>query len=444
MLLSPPSRNRAGNRGGLPRRAPSLPLLAAGCLLLSGCCLDYDYSVRLPGTREQAGQAMPADPLLVQSYVDAANTSAFEAAQAASLAGSAETSDATDRATAAAESAAAAAAAASTAAQNLAACPEPPPPPALNFLGIRFDSSDKNKRAARAACPTADPCSVPSFSELRKAKAEAVANQEIKDKHGDAQVTPDGGSSNPSEVKFVAAPGALAIRFTAMANLNAFDGIPHALVLIIYQLSDRTYFDQLANNPDGIRSLLAMQATDPSVKSARQMFIQPGASNIMSMDRAEGGRYVALVAGYDRPDPAAAVFVAAYPIGRYAKKNGPLKKSTEMFYPMPLNLQVNLGPNGMNVSQTGEIFHNLEDAEKKAPPKNYPEFPQTTIPSAAPEVCYPSAAGAGAASGYPVFSSPVVSSHPVASGSAVPAGSASAPCYTVGPGNTYTPCPSAR
>ncbi len=422
---------RALKRLPIPRLSLFAPPLAAGCLLMAGCCLDYDYSTRLPGTRDQAGKAMPADPQLVQSYVDAASGSAYAAAEAASLAGSAATPEEADRATAAAESAAAAAAAASTAAQNLAACPAPPPAPALNFLGIRFDASDKQKRAARAACPTADPCSVPSFSELRKAKAEAVANQEIKDKHGDAQIKPDGGSSNPNEVKFVAAPGALAIRFTAMSNLNAFDGIPHALVLIIYQLSDRTYFDQLAGNPDGIRTLLSMQATDPSVKAARQMFIQPGASNIMSLERAEGGRYVALVAGFDRPDPATAVFVASYPIGRYTKKNGALKKSTEMFYPMPLNLQVNLGPNGMNVSQTGEIFHNLEEAEKVPQPKGYEDFPP--LPAAASGQCFPGVSGGGADFAYPVVQ-----------GYSVPTGSASQPCYTLGPGNTYTPCPPAR
>ncbi len=399
---------------------------ALSCLLLAGCCLDYDYSVRLPGTREQAGLAPAADPVYVQSYADAASTSAFQAAEAASLAEAASSPDASSRAAAAAESAAAAAAAAAEAAQNLAASPPPPPPPALNFLGIRFDAADKNKRAARAACPTADPCSVPSFSEIRKAKAEAVANQEIRDKHGDAQIKPDGSSSNPNEVKFVAAPGALALRFTAVGNLNAFDGLPHALVLVIYQLSDRAFFDQLARNSDGIRTLLAMQATDASIKSARQMFIQPGASNYLEMERAEGGRYVALVAGYDRSDPSSSVFVANYPIGRYAKKNGALRKSTEMFYPMPLNLSVNLGPNGMNVSQTGEIYHNLEDAEKTAPPKD-------TRPVYVSGACSPVATAVSGQVG-----------NPVVLGSPPPTGSSSSspPCYSVGPGNSFAPCPS--
>lgn len=234
--------------------------------------------------------------------------------------------------------------------------------PQISLFRLRMDNSEAQRQAALADCPPEDPCAVPSYSELRKAKADAVAQAELKAQGGDTQIKPDGSSSNPVEVKFVASPGALGLEIQADKNLNTIEGLPHALVLVIYHLSDRTAFDQLASNTDGVLKLLEGNPFDASVKSVRQMFIQPGMHNVMTMERSEDGRYIAIVAGYNRPDPASSIFITSYGIGHYTKKNGVMRKSTDMFTPLPLNLRVILGSGVMTVVERGEIYRNVEDS----------------------------------------------------------------------------------
>lgn len=352
-------------------RAISLPCTLLSCLLLSACQVVYDESYRLPGTGQEPAHAgisqMEYDS--VQYLADSASVKAYEASQAASEAAAAmsngeEGSDAAERAAKAAEKAAASAAEAAQAARMVKTqATEPAPVVKKNFFGIRYDDSAANARHVRADCPTADPCTVPSISELRKAKADAIMAAEIKAQGGDTQIKSDGSSSNPSEVKFVASPGALSINLLAEENLNSFDGTPHALVLNIYHLEDRAFFDQLASNSEGVRKLLGRDATDTSIKAVRQLFIQPGTHSVLNIERSENGRYVAIVAGFDSMDPARSIFVSSYGIGHYKQKKGALAKSQDMFSPLPLNLIVHLGPNSMSVSETEELIDNLAQAK---------------------------------------------------------------------------------
>lgn len=231
-----------------------------------------------------------------------------------------------------------------------------------SFIGkFSVDHSQAEARALAEACQT-NPCDQPSHAEVRKAKADAQVEAELKAQGGDLMVKPDGSSSDPTQVKFVAAPGALAMRIAADGKLNEIDGVPHALMLIVYHLSDRTAFDQLTTHPDGLRKLLEGAPFDPSVKGVRQIFVQPGLTGELAMERAEDGRYVALVAGFSDLNTASSVFVTSYSIGSSTKKNGMLQRSTTIFTPRPLNLEVKLGQNSMAVLGVGEIFDNVKNS----------------------------------------------------------------------------------
>ncbi len=226
-----------------------------------------------------------------------------------------------------------------------------------------IDDSAAEAQAIAAACAAPNPCGQPSYAEIRKAKAEAQVAAEAKAAGGDLLKAPDGSSSNPNEVKFVAAPGALAMRIDASQDLNKIDGLPHALVLVIYQLSDRTAFDQLAANPDGIRKLLEGAAFDVSVKSVRQIYIQPGMHSTLALERPEDGKYVAMVAGYNHPTVSSSIFTTSYGLGNYTKKNGLLARSQTIYCPRPLNLIVNLGPSNLSVSASSQaIFDNAQNS----------------------------------------------------------------------------------
>ncbi len=85
------------------------------------------------------------------------------------------------------------------------------------------------------------------------------------------------------------------------SQVNLYDGEPHALHVCVYQLRDPNIFNQLAETPDGISELLQCQLINPSIVNAKvlaRLGIQPAKVLTFTLDRAEGARYLGIVAGY--------------------------------------------------------------------------------------------------------------------------------------------------
>lgn len=93
-------------------------------------------------------------------------------------------------------------------------------------------------------------------------------------------------------------PEAIRLQIQADANLNLHEGKPHTLMICIYQLKRKTGFNYLAEEMDGRYKLLECQPFDNTVASAKRLIIHPGDSLNLLMDRLEGARHLALVAGY--------------------------------------------------------------------------------------------------------------------------------------------------
>jgi type VI secretion system VasD/TssJ family lipoprotein len=81
-------------------------------------------------------------------------------------------------------------------------------------------------------------------------------------------------------------------------NLNLFAGSPHTLILCVYHLRDPNAFHQTVDERDGLVKLLECSRFDPSVTYAKRFVVQPRQQLTETLDRAEGARYVAVVAGY--------------------------------------------------------------------------------------------------------------------------------------------------
>lgn len=230
---------------------------------------------------------------------------------------------------------------------------------------VRLDDGPGIERHERAARRVRDARATPSYRELRQARATAFAEADMTLRGGNTYIRHDGSSSNPGQVKFAAAPGALGLRVEASPYLNAVEQTPTALVLVVYHLSDRGALDKLAETEQGMRRLLEGEFFDSSVRGVRQIFVQPGMCSELALDRAENGRYVALVAGYNRPDARTGLFVVPYGIGEYKKKGETsFHRAVSMFTPLPMNLAVHLGESAMIISETGSIYHNLRDSTR--------------------------------------------------------------------------------
>jgi predicted component of type VI protein secretion system len=98
-------------------------------------------------------------------------------------------------------------------------------------------------------------------------------------------------------------------------ELNPFEQTPHALLAVLYQLSAPNAFNALAKDPAGIRTLLQGTPFDPSVVSADRLFLQPGERRALPLDRAQNGRWLAVVAGYYGLAPGAVTRILELPAG---------------------------------------------------------------------------------------------------------------------------------
>lgn len=148
-------------------------------------------------------------------------------------------------------------------------------------------------------------------------------------------------ASAPQTVKWEYEKDAIELHLTVDKQLNYKDKKAHALVLCAYQLMSPNAFEQLAGSRDGLYKLLECQVFDPaSVAVSKQIVANPGKDMVVKLDRAEGARYMALVAGYYALDRTK--ITRLYKIPEISERSGFLwlKKT---YKPGPLTINLILG-----------------------------------------------------------------------------------------------------
>lgn len=138
---------------------------------------------------------------------------------------------------------------------------------------------------------------------------------------------------------------AIQIVLKADPKLNFDEGVPHTLLVCLYQLKDPNSFNQLSEDTDGIYKLLECSLFDTSVATAKRIIVRPGQDVNVNLDRAEGAKYVAVVAGYYTLEKAR--MVRLYDIPVLIEKKGFIK-TTKVSMPGKLTLTIELGPSQIN------------------------------------------------------------------------------------------------
>jgi type VI secretion system VasD/TssJ family lipoprotein len=118
-------------------------------------------------------------------------------------------------------------------------------------------------------------------------------------------------------------------------SLNLFAGSPHTLILCVYNLRDPNAFHQAVDERDGLVKLLECARFDPSVTYAKRYVVQPRQQVTETLDRAEGTRYVAVVAGYSELRKEHVTRFYAIPVTAITKR------------PDRLDIDLYLGPQGI-------------------------------------------------------------------------------------------------
>ncbi len=142
---------------------------------------------------------------------------------------------------------------------------------------------------------------------------------------------------------------AIRMHIKADDKLNLDEGEAHTLLLCAYQLSDPNTFIQLSNDQDGLYKLLECSLFGDGAAASKRMIIQPGQDLNMTLDRAEGARYVAIVAGYYILEKDRMVKMVDVP--EYTEKKGFVKK-TKTRKPAPFNIDLVLGPQQITTIST--------------------------------------------------------------------------------------------
>ena len=134
---------------------------------------------------------------------------------------------------------------------------------------------------------------------------------------------------------------AVGLHIQADKQLNLDEGVPHTLLLCVYQLSDPNTFNQLSNDQDGLYTLLECSLFSGGAVAAKRLILQPGKMTALTLDRAEGARYVAIVAGYTILDKDRMIKLVDIP--EYVEKKGWIKR-TKTRKPASFRIDLTLGP----------------------------------------------------------------------------------------------------
>lgn len=91
---------------------------------------------------------------------------------------------------------------------------------------------------------------------------------------------------------------AVVLNMEADNKLNYSNGKAHALRFVIYQLDSPNSFNQLVEDEEGLKQLLQSTVYDSNVHAVEDIVVYPGSDVSYRIDRAEGARYIGIVAGY--------------------------------------------------------------------------------------------------------------------------------------------------
>jgi type VI secretion system VasD/TssJ family lipoprotein len=134
---------------------------------------------------------------------------------------------------------------------------------------------------------------------------------------------------------------AIRMHIKADSKLNLDEGEAHTLLLCAYQLSDPNTFNQLSNDEDGLYTLLECSLFGNGAAASKRLILQPGQDINLTLDRAEGARYVAVVAGYYILEKDRMVRIVEIP--EVVEKKGMIRvKKTRK--PAHLSVELVLGP----------------------------------------------------------------------------------------------------
>ncbi|WP_234985183.1 type VI secretion lipoprotein TssJ [Oceanospirillum multiglobuliferum] len=115
--------------------------------------------------------------------------------------------------------------------------------------------------------------------------------------------------------QWVYEPKSIVVRLQSDELLNSYLGQPHTIMIKVLQLTDVAAISEFKGSAFGLSDLMSEKATtlSPSILKETRITIGPDQAVSTLIDREQGARYIALVAGYFDSDAKNSVRVMAIP-----------------------------------------------------------------------------------------------------------------------------------
>jgi type VI secretion system VasD/TssJ family lipoprotein len=158
-------------------------------------------------------------------------------------------------------------------------------------------------------------------------------------------------------------------------GLNEYGGMSHAVALVVAQTADPAAFNTFVKTTQTVgRALQAGEA--PGVLSLERIFVEPGTTQRIVLDRVDKARYVGVAAAYFEGDPMRNARIFA--VGVDIRTTGIVVKNS-VATPLPLGLNVRLGDKALLYARPVDVAEALPGAGGESPEA-------APLPSAEPAV----------------------------------------------------------
>lgn len=169
------------------------------------------------------------------------------------------------------------------------------------------------------------------------------------------EVLPPSPSETPEGVVWAFSPNAIRVFIDATLDANAVGNDSHAVSLYLYQAADKEALVQKAKTRKGLQELLEGRSAPPETVSMTHLYIQPGHQSIFLLDRAEGAKFFAVVAGFDSLEPAACFAVTPIPVRQFRDRSF-LLLSTTLYNAAPLDAKIFINNQKMQFEGAEGVF----------------------------------------------------------------------------------------
>jgi type VI secretion system VasD/TssJ family lipoprotein len=161
-----------------------------------------------------------------------------------------------------------------------------------------------------------------------------------------------GSKSPPPKPEWVFKQKGIFLSYKADDMLNEFNGGGHALQLVVYQFDNINKFAELSEYKDGIIKMLKGGNVDPSVQAVKKIFVDPGSSDTLVLNRAEKSRWVGVVAGYYNLAPGRVT--CFFEIPHVVEKKGMIFAKKEIATILDLKAKLDLMPQELKCRRLNE------------------------------------------------------------------------------------------